>query len=76
MLANDTSMGTGWAPLNAFESFVRRAGDHFSGRATSPDRAPWCGTDVKVMGYGDGDRADVVFCVPQNARSSPAGTST
>ncbi|MEK8144256.1 hypothetical protein NKH18_27470 [Streptomyces sp. M10(2022)] len=30
-LSNDTSLGTGWAPENRFESFVRELADHFSG---------------------------------------------
>ena len=31
-LSNDTSLGTGWAPENPFESFVRELVNHFSGR--------------------------------------------
>ena len=30
-LSNDTSLGTGWAPENPFETFVRDLVDHFSG---------------------------------------------
>ncbi len=67
-LSNDTSLGTGWAPENAFESFVRELVDHFSGMSEFTSAHPWCGSDVKLMGYWDGDMADVVLCVPQKSR--------
>ncbi|MEU6990616.1 methionine adenosyltransferase [Streptomyces sp. NPDC046465] len=67
-LSNDTSLGTGWAPENPFESFVRELVDHFSGESDFTRANPWCGSDVKLMGYWDGDQADVVLCVPQKSR--------
>ncbi|MFD7813706.1 methionine adenosyltransferase [Streptomyces sp. NPDC059785] len=67
LLANDTSLGTGWAPENRFESFVREIVDHFSGTSPFTARHPWCGSDVKLMGYWDGQAADVVLCVPQKS---------
>ncbi|GAA0422005.1 methionine adenosyltransferase [Streptomyces luteireticuli] len=67
-LANDTSLGTGWAPENPFESFVRTLVDHLSGPSTFTLAHPWCGTDVKLMGHWDGHHADVVLCVPQKSR--------
>ncbi|OKK18468.1 methionine adenosyltransferase [Streptomyces sp. CB00455] len=67
-LSNDTSLGTGWAPENPFESFVRELVDHFSGESDFTLAHAWCGSDVKLMGYWDGDRADVVLCVPQKSR--------
>jgi S-adenosylmethionine synthetase len=67
-LSNDTSLGTGWAPENAFESFVRELVNHFSGLSEFTAAHPWCGSDVKLMGYWDGDVADVVLCVPQKSR--------
>ncbi|MHC0429503.1 methionine adenosyltransferase [Streptomyces sp. O3] len=66
--ANDTSLGTGWAPENAFESFVRELVDHFSGDSDFTRAHCWCGSDVKLMGYWDGEQADVVLCVPQKSR--------
>ncbi|MDV9188678.1 methionine adenosyltransferase [Streptomyces sp. SR27] len=66
-LSNDTSLGTGWAPLNPFESFVRVLADTFSGAGDFTSAHPWCGSDVKVMGYADEHRADVVLCVPQKS---------
>ncbi|MFE6161148.1 methionine adenosyltransferase [Streptomyces sp. NPDC056486] len=67
-LSNDTSLGTGWAPESPFESFVRELVDHFSGNSDFTSTNPWCGSDVKLMGYWDGDQADVVLCVPQKSR--------
>lgn len=67
-LSNDTSLGTGWAPENVFESFVRELVNHFSGRSDFTLAHPWCGSDVKLMGYWDGELADVVLCVPQKSR--------
>lgn len=67
LLANDTSLGTGWAPENPFECFVRELVDHFSGRSDFTAEHPWCGSDVKLMGYSDGGSADVVLCVPQKS---------
>ncbi|QIY94494.1 methionine adenosyltransferase [Streptomyces sp. S1D4-11] len=67
LLANDTSLGTGWAPENPFESFVRELVDHFSGASSFTAAHSWCGSDVKLMGYWDGKTADVVLCVPQKS---------
>ncbi|MGW0841423.1 methionine adenosyltransferase [Streptomyces sp. NPDC002787] len=67
-LSNDTSLGTGWAPENIFESFVRELVNHFSGDSEFTRTHAWCGSDVKLMGYWDGDQADVVLCVPQKSR--------
>ncbi|MEU6462293.1 methionine adenosyltransferase [Streptomyces sp. NPDC046976] len=67
-LSNDTSLGTGWAPENTFESFVRELVNHFSGESEFTLSHAWCGSDVKLMGYWDGDQVDVVLCVPQKSR--------
>ncbi|MQA25777.1 MAG: methionine adenosyltransferase [Micromonosporaceae bacterium] len=65
LLANDTSLGTGWAPLSPVEAFVSRLADDLSGPSDFRRARPWCGSDVKVMALADGERLDVVFCVPQ-----------
>lgn len=67
LLANDTSLGTGWAPEAPFESFVRELVDHFSGRSSFTAEHRWCGSDVKLMGYWDGEEAHVIVCVPQKS---------
>jgi S-adenosylmethionine synthetase len=66
--SNDTSLGTGWAPENPFESFVRELVGHFSGPSDFTQSHSWCGSDVKLMGYWDGESADIVLCVPQKSR--------
>lgn len=65
VLANDTSMGTAWAPLNDVESFVIALANGLSGPSDFTETRPWCGSDVKVMAFADEDRCDIVFCVPQ-----------
>jgi S-adenosylmethionine synthetase len=67
LLANDTSLGTGWAPRNPFEELVRELSDVFSAPGDFTRAHPWCGGDVKVMGYWDGEHADLVLCVPQRS---------
>jgi S-adenosylmethionine synthetase len=68
LIANDTSLGTGWAPESAVESFVRRLTDTLSSPGGFSSSRPWCGSDVKIMAMGDGERLDVVLCVPQKSR--------
>jgi S-adenosylmethionine synthetase len=70
-LANDTSLGTGWAPESRFEVYVRELTDHFSAAGPFSAERPWCGSDVKVMGYASGDEVDVVLCVPQKCAHVP-----
>ncbi len=71
VLANDTSLGTGWAPLSTHEEFVIALTDNFSGNSGFRQERPWCGSDVKVMSMRVGDDADVVLCVPQKSRHVP-----
>lgn len=71
LLANDTSLGTGWAPRSAFEECVRELSDTFSAPGEFMRAHPWCGSDVKVMGCLDGARADLVLCVPQKSSHVP-----
>ncbi|MEO3755616.1 methionine adenosyltransferase [Streptomyces sp. B6B3] len=72
VLANDTSLGTGWAPLNPLESFTTALVNHLSGDSEFTRAHPWCGTDVKLMGYADEDRADIVLAVPQKSAHVPS----
>ncbi|HEX3786096.1 MAG TPA: methionine adenosyltransferase [Pseudonocardiaceae bacterium] len=71
LLANDTSLGTGWAPDNPVESFVRTLADTFSRPNDFTNSRPWCGSDVKVMAVADTERLDVVLCVPQKCSHVP-----
>jgi len=70
-LANDTSLGTGWAPEHPVETFVRDLSDQLSGPDGLPARYPWWGSDVKVMGYAAGGDIDIVACVPQKSAYVP-----
>ncbi|SES49340.1 methionine adenosyltransferase [Actinokineospora terrae] len=72
LIANDTSLGTGWAPYDVVETFVRSLADRFSTTNSFTDVRPWCGTDVKVMAMGEGDQVDVVLCVPQKSTHVPS----
>lgn len=65
LLANDTSLGTGWAPESPAEGFTRRLADYFSGPGQFRTSHAWCGSDVKIMSHGFGDELDVVLAVPQ-----------
>jgi S-adenosylmethionine synthetase len=65
LLANDTSLGTGWAPENSMEAFARNLVDHFSETGRFRASHAWCGSDVKIMAHGVGGELDVVLAVPQ-----------
>lgn len=65
LFANDTSLGTGWAPPNQVETFVRTLVDHFSGLDGFGAAMAWCGSDVKAMAHGISAELDVVLAVPQ-----------
>ncbi|WP_188828622.1 methionine adenosyltransferase [Nocardia camponoti] len=70
-LSNDTSLGTGWAPDSPFEQFARTVADHFSSTSPFTLANPWCGSDVKIMGYSTPEEVDIVACVPQKCAHVP-----
>jgi len=65
VVSNDTSMGTGFAPLSTFEEFVKVLVEELSGDSEFRRVNLWCGTDVKMMLVGDSSRFDAVLAVPQ-----------
>lgn len=67
-LANDTSLGTGWAPENSVERFARILVDHLASPGNFTSIHPWCGSDVKLMSYAGDEEADMILCVPQKSR--------
>jgi S-adenosylmethionine synthetase len=71
LVANDTSLGTGWAPDNEVERFARRLVDTFSTVSEFTASRPWCGTDVKLMVLADSSQLDAVLCVPQKSTHVP-----
>ncbi|GAA2031269.1 methionine adenosyltransferase [Catenulispora yoronensis] len=66
-IANDTSLGTGYAPASDFERFVKDLVDRFTTVNDFTLAHPWCGSDVKLMGYATTQEIDVVTCVPQKS---------
>ncbi|MEA3292198.1 MAG: methionine adenosyltransferase [Pseudomonadota bacterium] len=53
-LANDTSCGTGWAPLSGLEQMVLET-ENFLNSADSGTQHPEFGEDIKIMGVRQGD---------------------
>lgn len=64
LFANDSSLGTGWAPRSRIERFTQTLADHFSKPDGFGMARQWCGTDVKVMAWGVADEIDVALAVP------------
>lgn len=64
LYSNDTSLGTGYAPLSRVENMVMKLSDYLSYRPRE-DAPNWLGTDVKVMVHAYGDDVDLTLCVPQ-----------
>jgi S-adenosylmethionine synthetase len=57
-LANDTSVGVGYAPLSPLERLVLAVEKRINGRERVRDNPAW-GEDVKVMGVRSGDRVQL-----------------
>ena len=57
-LANDTSCGVGFAPLDTLESTVRHTERHLNA-STIKAQNPEIGEDIKVMGVRQADRVDL-----------------
>jgi S-adenosylmethionine synthetase len=57
-LANDTSVGVGYAPLSPLERLVLAVEKRINGRDRAGDNPAW-GEDVKVMGARCGDRVQL-----------------
>ena len=58
VLANDTSVGVGHAPLSPLERLVLAVEKRINGRDRVRDNPAW-GEDVKVMGVRCGDRVQL-----------------
>lgn len=63
--ANDTSLGTGYAPLSSTENLVKMLVDHLSNNNSKFYK--WMGTDIKIMACRIQDKIDIIGCVPQIA---------
>ncbi|MBX9945778.1 MAG: methionine adenosyltransferase [Reyranella sp.] len=59
-LANDTSIGVGYAPFTALERLVLRTEQSLNGRPRLPLQVAW-GEDVKVMGVRQGNAVSLTI---------------
>ncbi len=66
LLANDTSLGTGFAPLDPASVFAITAIGALRSRSWE-----WLGGDIKAMVLHRGDRLTAVLCLPQLAHAVP-----
>lgn len=66
LFSNDTSIGTGFAPLSPAEILVKDLVDYLSQNSCT-NRQKWIGTDVKVMACDLDKHIDIIACVPQIA---------
>lgn len=66
LFSNDTSIGTGFAPLSSAERLVKDLVNYLSHNSNT-GRQKWIGTDVKVMACDLDKSIDVIACVPQIA---------
>ncbi|MFK7974343.1 MAG: methionine adenosyltransferase [Rickettsiaceae bacterium] len=64
LYANDTSLGTGFAPYSTTERLVILLNDYLSKRPRK-DCPIWLGTDVKIMAYSFNNKVDLTICAPQ-----------
>lgn len=67
LAANDTSVGTGFAPLTTFEQMILNLETSFSEPSFRKEK-PWLGTDIKIMGFKTDEALDVTVCIPQISR--------
>ncbi len=66
LLANDTSFGTGYAPISLSERLVVGLSDLLS-RYDHPDHPSFLGTDTKIMLFRSGERFDAIVALPMIA---------
>lgn len=67
LVANDTSLGCGYAPLSNLEKMVLK----IEGTLNAPKYKkinPWCGSDIKIMANRIGNEVSITLCVPQIAK--------
>jgi len=69
LVSNDTSHGTGYAPLSPTEQFVRDLEEFLTGEYR--DNNDWIGTDVKLMATQDGDTVNLTGAIPHIADETP-----
>lgn len=63
-LANDTSMGCGWAPYSPLEQMILEIENKFNSDLAK-QKNPWIGSDIKIMGIRSNKSVTLTLCVPQ-----------
>jgi len=61
-LANDTSIGVGYAPFSKMEKMVLGI-EHFLNDPETKKKYPFIGEDIKVMGYRKDDEITITSCI-------------
>ncbi len=69
-LANDTSIGVGFAPLSNLESIVLHVEQHLNATATKA-RFPMLGRDIKILGTRNGQRIRLTIAIAFVGRYLP-----
>ena len=64
LFSNDTSIGSGYYPLDVLESFIVDLEKKITSGKFKNDN-PWLGSDVKVVGGRIGKNIDITICIPQ-----------
>lgn len=67
LLANDTSLGVGYAPLTRLENFVLSIEKKLSSPQFKKNNQ-WIGSDIKIMGFRHASEYFITLCIPQISR--------
>ncbi len=67
LVSNDTSLGVGYCPYSKLENLVLQIEKTLNSKVFSEEN-PWIGSDIKLMGYRNGDSFRVTLCIPQIAQ--------
>ena len=67
LVANDTSIGCGYAPLSSFEKLILQLEEFLNSKETK-GKFPWLGTDIKIMGVKSESKSSITCCVPEIAK--------
>jgi S-adenosylmethionine synthetase len=68
LAANDTSLGSAYAPLSSVERLVLELEAELTDQITCRNRL-WLGSDIKIMASRKDDMVDLTICVPQIANN-------
>lgn len=66
LISNDTSLGVGYAPYSRLEQLVLNIERRLNS-AEYKKNNPWIGSDIKIMGFRNGNNFGITMCIPQIA---------